>query len=56
MVIGGSRTVSFFLLKTGIATEVISSRLWAFVVKSCDREHTELIYSLTHTRKVLLMC
>lgn len=27
-------TVSFFLLKTGIATDVISSRLWALVVKS----------------------
>lgn len=31
-------TVSFFLLKTGMATEVMSRRLWALVVKSCRRD------------------
>lgn len=29
-------TVSFFLLNTGMATEVMSSRLWALVVKSWE--------------------
>lgn len=31
-------TVSFFLLNTGMATDVIRSRLWACVLKSYNTE------------------
>lgn len=38
-----SLTVSFFLLNTGMATVVMSSRLWAWDAKSCHRTTGELV-------------